>query len=210
MNEQKMIYVYNDDISFRQCSLAEDNTNLKYGDCTNFTEKQENWKSHYYCNQYGIHLQCTKHPTIELNVENRSYGNTYLKCPKCNKNIEIENFDGLLKNCLKKLNYFKLKDYNLIRIDDWYYPEIKEKVKTESDYWITVDIKKDKDQDTIIVIYVGKKGVNEKVQFFVKPEKLQLSNDYKDLDPATILSKIEVTLKDRTIIQKYDNNNAST
>ena len=63
------------------------------------------------------------------------------------------------------------------------------------------------DNDTIIVLYVGKKGTNEKTQFFIKPEKLQLSNDHKDLDPATILTKIEVTLKDRKIKQQYDENN---
>ncbi len=203
MNEEKNIYVYNDDISFRQCSLAEKNNNISHGNCTNFIEKEENWKSHYYCNQYGIHLQCTKHPNIELDFENKDY-TQYLKCPKCDKLIEVESFDKLLKECLKKLNYFKLEDYKLIRIDDWYFPETKKKIKTESEYWITVDVKKDRDQDTIIVIYVGKEGSTEKAQFFVKPEKLQLSNDYKDLDPLKILSKIEVTLRDRTFIQKYD------
>lgn len=37
-----------------------------------------------------------------------------------------------------------------------------------------------------------------------KPEKAQLTCDHKDLDPAKILSKIEVTLKDRNITHKYD------
>ena len=67
-----------------------------------------------------------------------------------------------------------------------------------------MDIKTDKDNDTIIVLYIGKKNSTEKIQFFIKPEKLQLSNDYKDLDPATILAKIEVTLRDRQIKQEYD------
>lgn len=67
-----------------------------------------------------------------------------------------------------------------------------------------MQVKTDKDNDTIIVLYVGKKNTKEKSQIFIKPEKLQLSSDYKDLDPATILSKIEVTLKDRTLKQEYD------
>lgn len=33
---------------------------------------------------------------------------------------------------------------------------------------------------------------------------MQLTNDHKDLDPATIISKIEVTLKDRKLKQEYD------
>ena len=55
-----------------------------------------------------------------------------------------------------------------------------------------------------IVLYVGKRNSKDKCQFFIKPEKLQLSTDYKDLDPAEILAKIEVTLKDRVIKQEYD------
>ena len=66
-------------------------------------------------------------------------------------------------------------------------------------------MKTDKDGDTIVVLYVGKRDSKEKCQFFIKPEKLQLSNDYKDLDPAEVLTKIEVTLKDRIIKQEYDN-----
>lgn len=66
-----------------------------------------------------------------------------------------------------------------------------------------VYVKTDKDKDTVIVVYVGKEGDNEKSQFFIKPEKLQLTSDHKDLDPATVLAKVEVTLKDRTLKQEY-------
>ena len=63
---------------------------------------------------------------------------------------------------------------------------------------------KDRDDDTIIVLYVGNRNSKEKAQFFIKPEKIQLSSDHKDLDPATILSKIEVTLKNRKLKQEYE------
>ena len=43
----------------------------------------------------------------------------------------------------------------------WYVTEIKKK-KAESGYWITTDVKIDKDGDTIIVVYVGRKDDNEK------------------------------------------------
>ena len=65
-------------------------------------------------------------------------------------------------------------------------------------------MKKDKDGDTIVVLYVGHKGETEKTQFFIKPEKLQLTSDHKDMDPNKVISKIEVVLKDRTLIHKYD------
>ena len=82
-DEEPKIYRYNDDISFRQCSLANKINNLINGDCTCFDTKEENWKTYYYCNQYGIHLHCSKHPEIELRYIG-NYGQYFLKCPKCN------------------------------------------------------------------------------------------------------------------------------
>ena len=204
-NCDKKIYILNDEISFRVCSLAEDTNHLKYGDCTNFYQIEDHYIPHYYCYQSGIHLHCTKHPNIEL--EKKEGYSTYYTCSKCKNEIKIDNFDALVNKCLRLLNTEKLKDATLIRVDDWYVPEIKQKIdKMPSDYWASADVKTDKDGDTIIILYVGKKG-SSKSQFFIKPEKLQLTSDHKDLDPATILSKIEVTLKDRKIMQDYDKKN---
>lgn len=200
--DEKKIYRLNDEISFRQCTLF-DEKNTAHGNCTNFDKKEEKWQTYYYCNQEGIHLHCTKHPEIEFNWE-RCSRSAVLKCPKCNKEIEIDNFYETISQCLRMLNIEEFKGAQLIRLDDWYVPEVKKKEKTASDYWITTDVKTDKDGDTIIIVYVGHTGKKEKTQFFIKPEKCQLSSDHKDLDPAKILSKIEVTLKDRTLIQKYD------
>ena len=44
----------------------------------------------------------------------------------------------------------------------------------------------------------------EEAQFFIKPEKCQLTSDHKDLDPAQVLAKIEVTLKDKKLIHEYE------
>ena len=101
------------------------------------------------------------------------------------------------------LNIPEFKNAKLIRLDDWYVPKIKEKKKTESGYWIHTDVKTDKDGDTIIIIYVGHKDSNEKVQYFIKPEKGQVTSDHKDLDSAKILSKLEVTFKGRKITHDY-------
>ena len=65
-------------------------------------------------------------------------------------------------------------------------------------------MKTDKDGDTIIVLYIGHKDTKEKVQYFIKPEKGQLTSDHKDMDPAKILSKIEVRIKGRTLTQEFD------
>lgn len=77
-------------------------------------------------------------------------------------------------------------------------------MKTETGYWINTDVKTDKDGDTIIVLYIGHKDTKEKVQYFIKPEKGQLTSDHKDMDPAKILSKIEVRINGRTLTQEFD------
>lgn len=200
---EKKIYRLNDDISFRQCTLH-DGKSTVYGDCTNFNQEEENWKTYYSCDQHGIHLHCSKHPAIEFDIEH-SYNTVKLICPKCKKAVEIDNFYQTISQCLRMLNIEKFKGAKFIRLDDWYVPEIKKKEKTKSGYWIKTDVKTDKDGDTIIIVYVGHERTTEKAQFFIKPEKLQLTSDHKDLDPAKILSKIEITLKDRTLSQEYNN-----
>lgn len=199
----KTIYRLDDRISFRKCSLADDDK-LTHGDCTNYATYNENWKEYYKCNQDGIHYHCTKHPEIELENITDDYGNVAYRCPRYNEDIEVENPRELKSKCLRLLNIPEFKNAKLIRLDDWYVPEVKKKEKTESGYWINANVKTDKDGDTIIVLYVGHKDSDEKVQYFIKPEKGQVSSDHKDLDPAKILSKIEVTFKGRKIIQEYD------
>jgi hypothetical protein len=201
MNDKK-IYRLNDEISFRQCTLFYKKDTV-HGDCTNFCESEENWKKYYSCNQYGIHLHCTKHPEIEFNIEH-TYKTATAKCLKCSNHIVIYNYDETIKQCMRMLNIEEFKSAQLVRLDDWYFPELKKKEKIESEYWIVTDIKTDKDRDTIIIVYVGHVGTKDKTQFFIKPEKCQLTSDHKDLDPAKIISKIEITLKDRTLSQKYD------
>ena len=66
------------------------------------------------------------------------------------------------------------------------------------------NVKTDKDGDTIVVLYVSYVGTGDKVQYFIKPEKGQLTSDHKDMDPAKIISKIEVTLKGRKLTQEYE------
>lgn len=202
MDDVKEIYRLDDKISFRRCSLFHGRSTA-HGNCTCFREEEEKWKRYYYCAQDGIHLHCTKHPEIEFDVK-RSYGSPTLKCPKCGDEIEVDNLNEIFGKCLRMLNIKEFKGAKLIRLDDWYVPEVKKKIKIDSEYWIETDVKTDRDGDTIIIVYVGHTGSGEKAQLFIKPEKLQLSSDHKDLDPAKILSKIEVTLRDRTLIQKYD------
>lgn len=141
-------------------------------------------------------------PEIELDVENEK-SEAFLVCPKCKNRTAILSLKDTYSRCQKMLNAELFKDAKLIRLDDWYIPDHKKKIETESDYWINTNVKTDKDGCSIVVLYIGHKGSGNKVQFFIKPEKGQLSSDHKDLDPAKVLSKIEVTLKNRTLTREY-------
>lgn len=201
--EEKILYRLNDKISFRRCSLS-DGMCVSYGDCTNFDTKEQNWTTYYVCNQDGLHFHCTQHPEIELTRKVDGIGTVYYSCPRCTPAMfEIENEHALRSECLRMLNIPAFKGAKLIRLDDWYVHEVREKKKDESGYWITTDVKTDKDGDTIIVLYVGHKDSKEKAQFFIKPEKGQLTSDHKDMDPANVLSKIEVQFKGRKLTQEY-------
>lgn len=203
IDNAKIIYRLDDKISFRQCTLF-NSKSTSHGDCTCFyDEPEEDLKSYYHCSQDGIHLHCTKHPEIELDCNKQEIGHTILRCPKCKEEFEIYSLHTTINKCLRMINILEFKDAKIVRLDDWYVPEIKKKEKI-SPYWIKTDVKTDGDGDTIIIVYIGHTGTKEKTQFFIKPEKLQLTSDHKDLDPSKILSKIEITLRDRTLSQKYD------
>lgn len=80
----KTIYRLNDEISFRKCSLF-DGDQLTFGDCTNFSTAERNWRTYYCCNQDGIHFHCTVHPEIELEIDTTNYYTSTYRCPKCQK-----------------------------------------------------------------------------------------------------------------------------
>lgn len=202
-SEQKIIYRLNDEVSFRICSLK-DGEGCCYGDCTNYQKKCDIDKVNYLCSQDGFHYHCTKHPQIELDVK-YDHDDPYFTCSICKNIIEIDSLSQVRSQCQKLYNRKDFKEVKLVRLDDYYIREYKPKKSIEvSDYWVKPEIKTDKDGDTLIVLYIGYNGEKDKTQFFIKPEKLQLTNDYNDMDPAKIISKIEVTLKDRTLTQIYD------
>ena len=119
-----------------------------------------------------------------------------------------QKYSVLKSKAMASLDKIDMKKVNLIRVNDVYTPEISkfDALKNiETPYSIKADVKTDANGDTIVVIYLGYKGEKDKTQLFIKPEKLQLSHDFKDMDPAAILAKIELTLRDRTITQSYDN-----
>jgi hypothetical protein len=176
-----------------------------------------------------ICFHCAIHNEIELTprIVRTSRGKktdikTRFICPKC-KSQEIASYvyhgelEEIQKQALALKNSDKFKNAKLIRLDDYYVPELKAKIKGKkttitnkselpAGYKVICDVKRDKDNDTMIMIQVFKDG-DEKgkgKQIFVKPEKKQLTTDHNNPDPADSLAKIEVKLNDRTLTHDFE------
>lgn len=199
----KELYQYNDKLLFR------------------IKRKDNNWGSlDETIEDRAVTFVCPKH-RVDLVEEKFLFKGTHgfrLSCPLCEQDDDYKpvRFDGidypiLEKKALALLDKSDLENAKLIRLNDVYTKEITKfnaDPQKDSCYSIKADVKTDINGDTIVILYIGYKGEKDKTQLFIKPEKLQLSHDFKDLDPAKILAKIELTLKDRTITQKYDDSEA--
>ena len=191
--EKKNIYKYNENMNFEVVD----------GDwTTTISSREDSREVNFLCAEHNCRVVVKKLIGLEYK----------LTCPICERNA---NYDGyytsdspevLRQKALSILDQYRPDEVKLVRLDDYYVPELKvgDVLKgKDSGYFLSANIKTDKDGDTIVVLYVGHKNSDKKAQFFIKPEKLQLSTDYKDLDPSKVLAKIELTLKDRIIAQEY-------
>ena len=204
MENQAIIYKHSDKVCFHLCSLNDEVNSFIKGDCTNFRTEERNWRQYYACNQDGVHFYCAKenHRSTELDYS----GNT-LHCHKCGDEQKwCGELGDLRSTCLRQLNSKLLKDAKLIRVDDYYVPEIKkyDALPNDDKRSIKVDVKTDKDGHTIAIIYIGHKGNRNKSELFVKPEKRELTFDHTDDDPAAYLAEVSLKLKDRIITQVFD------
>lgn len=204
----------------RKIGMSEDNkTKLyEYNDKLLFTIKDvfSDWEDTN--DNREVVFVCPQHrvPMVEEDYTFKNFFGFRLSCPLCERDSnyvpmkwEEQKYAVLQKKALALLDKSELENAKLIRLDDVYTREITKfdslKGAVDSDYFIKADVKTDVNGDTIVVIYLGYKGNKDKAQLFIKPEKLQLSHDFKDMDPAAILAKVELTLRDRTITQNYDN-----
>ena len=211
----KKIYKLNNDICFRVCT---------FDDCI---DKQLHWSNHlkkcvseigiaWTCVCEGdIHLHCQVHREIELSEFDKNDGrpkSMKLLCPICNLNDEYQLPSSLqrldkgriltLKQQAKSLLNSKVfKGAKLIRLDDYYMPQLSEKELStkESKYWMSYDVKENKEGKVMLVLYLGCKQDGSKVQFFIEPETKKLSHDHKDTTPISVISRIEVQFKDGII-----------
>ncbi len=188
-----------------------------YSDHLYFIVQEPTWPdTNNMIDERNVTFICHKHGT-PLVVEDTDFKNRgfELVCPLCEQDYDYEpmsfpnqKYGVLQRKALASLDRIDFKNAKFIRVNEFYTPEIKKfnvLKKSDTPYSIKADVKTDANGDTIVILYLGYKGDKKKTQLFIKPEKLQLSHDFKDMDPAAILAKVELTLRDRTITQNYDN-----
>ncbi len=202
----KKIYRLNDRYYFRICD---------YDDCT---DRQSHWKGHEKCladpfsmaqepHEGGVHLHCPEHNEFEMVVSQsglgpRSYG---LSCTACGSErigrMLITEIETIKQQARAALNSSMFKNAKLIRLDDFYTPEIsaKDTATKDSKYWMSYDVKETKDGKPLLVLYLGDRSEKSKAQFFIDPETKKLSHDQKDTEPIAVISRIEVQFKDGMI-----------
>lgn len=214
--KEKKIYKLNDDICFRICTFE---------DCTN---KNTHWSDHikrciddlgdvkWSCMHEGdVHLHCVMQTEIELALFDRADGrprSIKLVCPICSlqedyqppsslQRLDMGRIWTLKQQARSLLNSSLFKNAKLIRLDDYYTPEVSEKslATKDSKYWMSYDVKETKDGKSLLILYLGKRDDGSKVQFFIEPESQKLSHDHKDTEPISVISRIEVQFKEGKI-----------
>lgn len=210
MNE-KRIYKFNDWLLFRICSFE---------DCT---KRKVHWGEHIKCEPFAllpcnhvgsVHFHCVRHKEVELAIENRMNGPRSLSliCAICASNgdnrtdtrlerLTLADITTLQEQALALSNSEKFKNAQLVRLDDYYMPELsgKDLASKESKYWLSYNVKENRYGQPILILYLGDRKDHSKIQFFVEPETKKLSHDHTNDTPLSVIAKIEVEFKDGVI-----------
>lgn len=208
-----MIYKINDKVLCRIC---------QFDDC-DFRELH--WRGHeenlcINCSHSGdVHFHCIRHKEIELAIKitgNKNQRYSSLICVVCEqedgynpplRRLSDEDIITLKQKAKSLINSNKFKSAKMVRLDDYYVPEISEKkiATKDSNYWVSYDVKETVMGKPLLVLYLGNREDKSKAQFFIEPETQKLSHDHKHGNPLSILSRIEVEFKDGKIEVKDKN-----
>jgi hypothetical protein len=181
-------------------------------------------KTRSFDGHYELHFHCVKHPEVEMSHDeiigrgaHHQQKDTRFVCHRCEYDHWVRgwSYDQVVQQALSAFNAPHFKDAKLIRLDDIYTPELKVefkgdevKVKTKESiadgYKLVADVKKDKDGDSLVMLQIFKDKQSKGAQFFIKPEKGQLSSDHNNPNPADFITEINVKLKDREMSQKFE------
>lgn len=130
-------------------------------------------------------------------MELHDYHDSYFGvCEDCKKRYSWHAHPRIIAQYLRrKLGSKDYQEAEIISIDGIQTPQLKTRVKIpeeNKEYWIEARLNKS-NKGRQIVLYVGEKGVLQKVQLFANLDQEKLSFDHKDRKPEEIFTKITAT-----------------
>lgn len=212
MNNLVIYELTNPSVCFRVCNTLKSDVPDW---CTNYG-KDGDWNKKFTCRQQNVHFYCPIYKNIELveNMENIDFTNETIwwceKCKQCDRTYEgiRLNKEDIVRRARIIVESEKLKNACLIRIDEQC-SELKiNKLKTNTPTYVAWGkIETDIVGNPQVNLYIAcSDDKGKKVHYFIEPEVEKIRHEISntDIDPATIISKIQITLKDRRIIYEYD------
>lgn len=171
-----------------------------------------------------VRFHCKEHPNTQMVHDeprhNLKLNSVKLECPLC-RNVgkspyftTFRAYEQMVQTAIDLFNSHLYNDYKLVRIDDAYVPEAKVSFKQSTatikttdclpdGYKVVFDIKKDKNNQKILMLQIFKSGSPKGAQFFIKPEQGQVASDHNNPAPGGFITEITVKFPDRKIVQVF-------
>lgn len=177
---------------------------------------------------YEVRFHCKEHPNTQMVHDEPHYNlklnSVKLECPLCRNAgkspcfTAFRTYEQMAQTAIDLFNSHLYNDYKLVRIDDVYVPEAKISFKQDivtakttdclpDGCKVVFDIKKDKNNQEILMLQIFKSGSPKGAQFFIKPEQGQVVSDHNNPTPGEFIAEIAVRFSDRTIVQTFDGSN---
>jgi len=130
---------------------------------------------------------------MELNYDSLE---PFGSCEDCGNTYNWGAYPSTIADYLRrKLRSVAYKEAEVISIDGIQTPQLKTRVKLEDEndrYWVEARLNESK-KGRQLVLYVGEKGTDQKVQIFANTDQEKLSFDHKDRKPEEIFTEITAT-----------------
>lgn len=135
---------------------------------------------------------------IEKSKESYSIGEWKYKCIDCDFKItlddDISNIGNKVSNIIES-EY--VQDYDVVNLDGELV-KIKNETEKDEDYWINVKISKNKENKKQLMVLIGSRKQDDKVQLFADIDNQKLSFDQNNIHPKDLLAKVVAEFKDST------------
>lgn len=119
------------------------------------------------------------------------------QCPKCSHKYTLDRYVNEMSEDLSKvLRSHQFENSEVINIDGELIKIGESHKEEDEDYWVRVKLSRNKKDQLQLMVLIGEKGEEEKVQLFIEPATERLSYDQKNMHPSELLSRVVATFKE--------------